>query len=232
MQGLAISQPPPVYPDEAKAQHIQGVVVLHAHIQRTERSRMCRSSADRLPLIVSAIDAVRQWKYKPYMLNGEPTEVDTTININYTFGGDDNKGAPPSQPEGSQESIPAGRDGGNLIYKVDPVYPEIAKAAHVQGVVVLHALISKTGDVENLKVVSGAPMLTGSAIDAVQQWKYNRICLGGETMEVETTISVNFSLKDDAKPKPPADGAADSGSSQQYNGAPVSKIGGGVTAPR
>ena len=90
--------------------------------------------------------------------------------------------------------IPAGVMEGNLIYKVNPAYPEIAKAAHVQGVVVLHALISRTGDVEDLKVISGARMLTASAIDAVRQWKYTPYMFGGETFEVETTINVNFTL--------------------------------------
>ena len=230
MQGLAISQPQPVYPDEAKAQHVQGVVVLHARIAKDGTVKDLQLISGPPALVVSAIDAVRQWKYKPYLLNGEPTEVDTTVNINYTFGGDDNKGAPSSQPEGSM-SIPAGVMEGNLVYKVDPVYPPIAKTAHVQGIVVLHALISKTGDVENLKVVSGPPMLAGSAIDAVRQRKYTPYMLGGETLEVETTISVNFSLKDDAKAKPPGNGAADAGSPQQYNGAPLRKIGGNVSSP-
>jgi TonB family protein len=230
MQGLAISQPQPVYPDEAKAKHIQGVVVLHARIAKDGTVKDLQVISGPPPLLVSAIDAVRQWKYKPYLLNGEPTEVDTTVNINYTFGGDDNKGAPSSQPEGSM-SIPAGVMEGNLVYKVDPVYPPIAKTAHVQGIVVLHALISKTGDVENLKVVSGPPMLAGSAIDAVRQWKYTPYMLGAETLEVETTISVSFSLKDDAKAKPPGNGAADAGSPQQYNGAPLRKIGGNVSSP-
>jgi TonB family protein len=120
---------------------------------------------------------------------------------------------------------------GNLVYKVDPVYPPEAKAAHVQGIVVLHALISKTGDVENLKVVSGAPMLTSSAIDAVRQWKYTPYMLGGETMEVETTISVNFSLNDPAPP--PAQGATNDhhGAPYEYDGVPVRRIGGSVTQP-
>ena len=88
----------------------------------------------------------------------------------------------------------------NLISKVVPVYPEIAKAAHVQGVVVLHAMISKTGDVENLSVISGSPMLTASAIDAVKQWKYNPYLLNGQPRDVETTINVHFTLAESASP--------------------------------
>jgi len=59
---------------------------------------------------------------------------------------------------------------------------------------VLQAVISKTGTIENLKVVSGHPMLTQSALDAVRNWRYQPTVLNGEPVEVETTINVNFSL--------------------------------------
>ncbi len=148
--------------------------------------------------MVSSIDAVRQWKYKPYLVDGEPTEVDTNININYSLT--DEKVSP--SPEGSM-SIPAGTMEGHLISKVVPVYPEIAKQAHVQGTVVLQALISKDGIVEDLKVVSGAPMLRSSAIDAVKQWRYDPYISNGETFEVETTINVNFTFAEPSKPSVP-----------------------------
>jgi len=81
---------------------------------------------------------------------------------------------------------------GNLINKITPVYPAIAKAAHVQGQVVLHAIISKTGTIENLTVESGPPMLRQAAIDGVRQWRYKPYLLNGEPTEVDTTITVNF----------------------------------------
>ena len=83
---------------------------------------------------------------------------------------------------------------GNLLNKVTPVYPEIAKRARIQGVVVLQAVISKQGTIENLRVVSGHPMLTQSALDAVRQWRYRPYLLNGEPVEVETQITVNFNL--------------------------------------
>jgi len=83
---------------------------------------------------------------------------------------------------------------GNLIHKVVPPYPALAKTARIQGQVVLHAIISKQGNVENLNVMSGHPMLVQSALDAVKQWKYRPYILNGEPVEVETTITVNFNL--------------------------------------
>lgn len=90
--------------------------------------------------------------------------------------------------------VSGGVTAGNLVYGPKPPYPAIARTARVQGAVVLHAIISKTGTIENLQVVSGHPMLTQSAMEAVRQWKYKPYYLNGEPVEVDTTITVNFTL--------------------------------------
>jgi protein TonB len=97
------------------------------------------------------------------------------------------------KPTGPQR-VSSGVVQGLAISQPQPVYPPIAKAAHVQGVVVLHALISKQGTIEDLKVISGPPMLTGAAVDAVKRWRYKPYLLSGEPTEVETTINVNFTF--------------------------------------
>ncbi|MGH9578998.1 MAG: energy transducer TonB, partial [Terriglobales bacterium] len=83
---------------------------------------------------------------------------------------------------------------GNAISQPKPLYPQMARMARVQGSVVLQAVISKNGNIENLRVVSGHPMLTQSALDAVRQWRYRPYLLNGEPVEVETQITVNFNL--------------------------------------
>ena len=83
---------------------------------------------------------------------------------------------------------------GNLIHRVQPEYPYPAKVAHVQGQVVLYAIISKEGTIENLHVVTGHPLLVGAAIQAVTRWRYRPYILNGEPVEVETQITVNFTL--------------------------------------
>ena len=83
---------------------------------------------------------------------------------------------------------------GAPISQPKPPYPPIAKSARVQGSVVLHALISKQGTIENLTVVSGHPMLTQSALDTVRMWRYRPYVLNGEPVEVDTNITVNFTL--------------------------------------
>ena len=83
---------------------------------------------------------------------------------------------------------------GNVIYRVQPVYPVLARQARIQGTVLLRAVISKTGTIENLMAVSGHPMLIPSAVNAVRQWRYRPYMLNGDPIEVETEVTVNFVL--------------------------------------
>lgn len=85
-------------------------------------------------------------------------------------------------------------DEGLLIRKVEPVYPHIAKIAHLQGTVYLHAVIGRDGSIQQLQAVSGPPMLLQAALDAVKQWRYRPYILNGEPVEVETQITVVFRL--------------------------------------
>jgi protein TonB len=91
-------------------------------------------------------------------------------------------------------SISSGVMAGNLMDKVIPQYPAIAKAARIQGIVVLQAAISNAGTIENLRVISGPPMLRQAALDAVRIWRYKPYLLNGEPVEVETTVNVVFNL--------------------------------------
>ena len=83
---------------------------------------------------------------------------------------------------------------GLLIRKIQPTYPPLARQARIQGAVLLQAEISKDGTIQNLRLISGHPMLAPSAIEAVKQWKYKPYILNGEPVEVETQITVNFTL--------------------------------------
>jgi protein TonB len=82
----------------------------------------------------------------------------------------------------------------NLIRRVQPVYPPLAKSARVQGTVEFTATISKDGNIENLTLVRGHPLLVAAAREAVLQWKYRPTMLNGEPVEVITDIIVNFTL--------------------------------------
>jgi protein TonB len=84
---------------------------------------------------------------------------------------------------------------GMKVHDVTPQYPQMAKIARVQGPVVLAAVIGKDGTIQGLRVVSSAsPLLNQAALEAVKQWRYRPYILNGEPVEVDTTITVNFTL--------------------------------------
>ncbi len=174
--------------------------------------------------------------------------------------------APPAPPAASSDSpsdlvrVPASMIAKTLIAKVMPVYPADAKAAGVQGAVVLRALILKSGAVEDVQAVSGPEILRSSAVSAVQQWRYDPFVVNGQPVDVLTTITVNFSLPDSAAAQVPAvkirmPNSGDTNSTQIVNSmgngrgpgigngngsglqpgegysGEVKQIGGGVTAP-
>ena len=135
-------------------------------------------------------------------------EVALTLTIPGAYASMDAFGgfvAAPSAP-----SVPPPADGtkritigGNvqqskLISQTRPVYPPLAKQAHISGVVHLSAIIGKDGNVINLAVISGHPLLIQSAMDAVRQWVYQPTLLNGDPVEVITQVDVNYTLADNS----------------------------------
>jgi protein TonB len=101
---------------------------------------------------------------------------------------------PPPPPPAARHPPVSRMMEGNLIIRVQPAYPLLARQVRVQGLVVLRAVISRDGAIENLQVLSGHPMLVQAAVDAVRQWRYRPYVLNGEPVEVETEVKVNFIL--------------------------------------
>jgi len=116
------------------------------------------------------------------------------------IGGVLSQAAPPPPPPPPTPTAPKRvRVGGQvesarLIFQPKPEYPPLAKMARIQGVVRLDAVISKDGTIQDLKVISGHPLLVRAALDAVQRWRYQPTLLNGESVEVATEIDVNFTL--------------------------------------
>jgi protein TonB len=79
-----------------------------------------------------------------------------------------------------------------LQHKVDPIYPEDAKAKGISGAVVMHAIIDQQGKVDKLSAISGPGVLRDAALTAVRQWSYKPYMLNGKPQSVETTVTVNF----------------------------------------
>jgi protein TonB len=126
-------------------------------------------------------------------INALPRESGTLLN-----GISDSIGTvtPPQVRVASSKKpvISSGVMEGRKLSGAEPRYPVIAVATHMQGIVVLAATISRTGTIENLRVVSGPPMLAPAAAEAVRTWRYRPYLLNGQPVEVETTVRVIFNL--------------------------------------
>ncbi len=81
-----------------------------------------------------------------------------------------------------------------LVFQAKPIYPDAAREARISGVVILEAVIGKDGAVQNVRVITGHPLLAPAAVDAVSQWRYEPTLLNDQLVEVVTTITVTFSL--------------------------------------
>src|ERR1700757_1078092 len=101
---------------------------------------------------------------------------------------------PPPKAAVTRTGVGGAVQAAKLVNRVQPVYPPLARQTRISGTVKLHAIIGKTGAVEQLQVVSGHPLLVQSALDAVRQWRYQPTLLNGEPVEVDTEIDVIFSL--------------------------------------
>jgi periplasmic protein TonB len=104
--------------------------------------------------------------------------------------------APPAQPRLQRVRLSTMSEG-QLVNRVEPVYPKIAMLTGTQGEVKLHAIIARDGSIESLTVISGHPLLAHAAADAVKQWRYRPYYLNGAPVEVETFITVNFKKTND-----------------------------------
>ena len=207
----------PVYPAEARRARIQGTVVLKVEISKSGDVEQIQLVSGHPMLAPAAIDSVKQWKYKPYLLNGEPIDVETRVTVNFTLAGtppaegvagDMPGGIPAGEPGGiidapavaGQAGVPQrvpvsqGVMSGLITSKVPPKYPADAKQQRIQGVVWMKAIIDKEGNVADIQLVSGHALLAPPAMEAVKQWKYRPYLLNGMPIEVETPIQVNFTL--------------------------------------
>jgi TonB family protein len=192
----------PAYPAQAKREGIQGTVKLTIIVNEEGLVYEIRTSPKNNSILeAAAIDAVKQWQYSPTLLNGEPVPVQASVTIVFQL-----KDAPLAVEEQnvpSEISVPQGgpiRVGGNaqeskLIRKVEPVYPEEALQARVQGKVVLRIAVNEEGSVTQAEVLQGHPLLNESALAAVRQWRYSPTLLNGVPVPVLATVTVIFNLK-------------------------------------
>jgi protein TonB len=169
-------------------------------VVRTEQVRSgplaARDSVFRAPSTIPRQPWIPSTQEEPLPINGDPLGVGASgagSQDNPFNGRGTHPDVRPAAPAATQH-VSSGVMQGMLIYKVVPTYPAVAQAIRASGTVVLQATISRTGAIENLRVVEGPAMLRQAALDAVKQWRYRPYMLNGQPVEVETTVDVQFTL--------------------------------------
>jgi len=180
------------------SQEGQGTVITQVRISKSGVIHDVKVVSGPPTLAAAAIKAVKRWKYKPaYFVTGSPSERQTFLLVTLV------NGAAPKV-----EEIALGEPGcihvperirvsqaimeKLLLSRVEPVYPPEAQNEHIEGIVVVRLTIDKSGNTYKAEGVSGPPVLIPAATEAVRQWKYQPFLLNGDTVEVETTVEINF----------------------------------------
>ena len=199
-QGLLLHSVEPDYPGELKNSGASGEVLCRVVIDKhgkTSRVTPITSVSVGAKISEAATQAVKQWTFNPYLLNGKPVDVTTVVSVPFKFV----RQAKTSSLIPSPSPAPVKRlrispdVARNSIIKTEgPQYPVEAKKKHLIGDVVLGFIIDKEGEVADLTVVRGDPILAQAALEAVQQWQYRPFLLNGEPVEVETTAKIIFRM--------------------------------------
>ena len=126
------------------------------------------------------------------LVGGVPSGV-----VGGVLGGIPQGRRPPPPPRIRKEPIRVGGrlQASKLLHRVEPEYPELARMAGVSGLVLLRVIVDEEGNVLNIQVLRGHPILSEAAIEAVRQWKYSPMLLNGKPTPVVSTVSVDFVLK-------------------------------------
>ncbi|MGC9971407.1 MAG: energy transducer TonB [Bryobacteraceae bacterium] len=117
-----------------------------------------------------------------------------TVGVEGSVLGGELSAAPPPPQAPTRIRVGGNVQSANLLEKVDPVYPPLAREARIQGTVRFTAIIGRDGHVQNLQLISGHPLLVPAAQEAVRQWVYRPTLLNGRPIEVITSVEVNFVL--------------------------------------
>jgi TonB family protein len=184
----------PVYPAEARKAGIEGLVILEAKADERGNVTDIRVLRSRPLLDQAAIDAVKQWKYEPMVIDGKPHKVVFTVSVNFRLK---DKQTSTAMEEFAKGAVRAEGEikPPKLVKEVQPVYPEVARQAGVAGVVILGVKTDERGEVGDLIVLRSIPLLDQAAIDAVRQWVYEPLVFDGKAVPAVFTVTVRFELR-------------------------------------
>lgn len=198
----------PKYPKDAIKNHIQGDITIDVVIDPEGNVTNATWVNDGTSTLLSepALEAVRKWKYQTTLLNGNPVSVSSWVVIRFQLADKptvqiltrDESTAPTKKAQKLEGPfkirLSSGAADSHKIAGVDPAYPLEAKRQHIQGDVVLRALIDEKGNILSLQVESGDPLLAEAALAAVKTWKYKPWILNGEPIQADFPVVIKFRM--------------------------------------
>ena len=184
----------PVYPEIARQGRVEGVVILEAKTDEEGNVVDARVLRSIRVLDQAAIDAVKQWKYEPLILDGKAHKVVFTVTVRFVLDEGIKKDVIKKFAAGAVRAEGEIKPP-KLVKETAPVYPEVARVAGVQGVVILSVKTDETGKVADTMVLRSIPLLDQAAIDAVRQWVYEPFVQDGKPVPIVFTVTVRFQLQ-------------------------------------
>jgi len=188
---VLINRVEPVYPELARRARVEGVVILNVRTYEDGRVDQVKVANSRDPFLTrAAIEAVKQWRYQPFYLRGKryPILFNVTVRFQLSYGLDDK-----NREREQEKETPFIKP--EIIHKVEPVYPERARRAGIEGIVMLRIRTDNEGNVNSIEVLrSNSTILNQAAIDAVEQWKYQPLYRNGNPIPIVTIVAVKFKL--------------------------------------
>lgn len=184
----------PVYPKEASKAGIEGVVILEAKADKEGNIVDARILRSIPALDQAALDAIKQWKYEPMIVDGKPHAALFTVTVRFKL---DEKSPDKAFEKFAEGAVKVEKDlkPPKLLKEVAPVYPAAAREEGIQGVVILGVKTTLEGKVQEVIVLRSVPLLDQAAIDAVRQWVYEPVVVDGKAVPAVFTQTVRFQLK-------------------------------------
>lgn len=193
-QAMLVFRQHPVYPEEARKARIEGTVRFRVVIGGDGTVKTATLLSGHPALVQAAQAALLQYRYRPTLLNGEPAEVDTEVEVPFVLPGEN---PPQAQVLSLKELLAEGGTHPVPIRKVEPEFSREARAARHEGSVDLEILIDEQGVVREARVLREAGLgLDRKAIEAVLQWKFRPAEKDGRPVPVWARVEMNFRLLD------------------------------------
>ncbi len=191
-QAMLIYRPAPEYPEAAQSGGIEGSVRFAAVIATDGTVKTLTLLSGHPSLVKTALEAVQKYRYRPTLLNGEPVEVETVIEVPFRLAPDkplEDQKSPAAIPVQAADRPPV------PIYRTEPGLTPEARAARVNGKVLLEIEVNEEGTVRVVRVVQGLGYgLDEKAVEAVSRWKFQPGMRGGKPVAVRANVEVNFTV--------------------------------------